>query len=91
MSRQNDIQIEGGVLVMQLGVKRGRAFLILGAGGIIVALFSGLEAHVPWLAAVCSGFTGGCQETVLFTFMGVQLWIWGLVFYFLLLIAPLFS
>ncbi len=74
---------------MQLGVKRGRAFLILGAGGIIVALFSGLEAHVPWLAAFCSGFTGGCQEAVLFTFMGVQLWIWGLVFYFLLLIFAL--
>ncbi len=74
---------------MQLGIKRGPAFLILGTLGIIVALLSGLEAHVPWIAVLCSGLTGGCRETALFTLMGVHLWIWGLAFYVLLLLFAL--
>ncbi len=70
---------------MQFGSKRDHALLVLGCFGIVAAVLSGLEAHVPWLASLCSGFSSGCRETARFTLIQLPLWVWGLGFYLVFL------
>ncbi len=68
---------------------RKGALLGLGFLGILAAVLSGLEAHVPWVASLCAGFTSGCQETAQFTWLHLPLWTWGIGFYVLFLIFVL--
>ncbi len=57
---------------------------LAGAGFAVVA---GLADKYPWLHSLCAGVGDGCKDTVLYTVLGIPLWIYGTAFYALLAAA----
>ena len=67
-------------------LKRARLLLVLSFLGLVVAGVSGAAEYVPWLAATCGSFSGGCKETAEFTLFTMPLWLWGAIYYIALAI-----
>jgi protein-disulfide isomerase len=63
---------------------RKHLFLLLALIGLVVASISGLSQRLEWRAALCTGFTQGCQETAEFSLFGVPVWLWGVTYYILI-------
>jgi len=71
--------------------KLDTCLLVVGLIGLALAALSGLAEHVGFLHDFCAWFSGGCQVTAAFTLFRVKVWIWGAVFYGLILYAIIFS
>jgi len=71
---------------MSVALKRARLLLVLSVLGLVVASVSGAAEYVPWLAALCGSFSGGCKETAEFTLFTMPLWLWGALYYVALVV-----
>jgi protein-disulfide isomerase len=60
--------------------------LVLSFAGILAALLSGFSHHLEWLASLCTGFGDGCKVTAQFRLFGGPVWLWGVVYYLLVLL-----
>jgi protein-disulfide isomerase len=69
---------------------RSKGLLIVGIIGLIISSVSGLAEHVPWLQSLCAGISDGCRETAEVTLLKLPLWIWGVGFYVVLILAVFF-
>jgi len=58
-----------------------KPLFILTLFGLCVAVLSALESHVPWLAAFCGSFGGGCKETASFTLFRIPVSYWGIAYF----------
>ncbi|GKT07034.1 hypothetical protein DSTSK_03390 [Desulforhabdus sp. TSK] len=68
---------------------RFRMFWILGLLGLFISLLAGLAGYFPWLQSLCTGFGGGCKETVEVSLLYLPLWVWGAGFYLVLTLSAL--
>ena len=68
---------------------RKRMLLLLSVAGIGLSILSGLEGRVEWLDALCGFLGGGCRETLKYSLLGIEVWIWGLAFYGILAVVVL--
>ena len=69
---------------------RFKYLLVVSAVGLIIAVLSGLEGRIEWIASFCGFFGEGCRETIVFKMLGVPVWLWGAVYYAILIGALLF-
>ncbi|MGV8074797.1 MAG: thioredoxin domain-containing protein [Syntrophobacteraceae bacterium] len=65
-----------------------RQGLLLAAGvlGLFFAVLSGLSEHVKWLGGICNSVSDGCKETAEFTLMQIPMWLWGIVYFSVLVL-----
>lgn len=73
-----------------IGKNRFKYLLVLSAVGLGVAVLSGLEGRMEWLASFCGFFGEGCRETTVFKLLGVPVWLWGAAYYAVLIGTVLF-
>lgn len=71
-------------------VMRFKYFLILSVAGLVVAILSALEGRVEWLASFCGFFGDGCSDTAQFQLLGIPVWLWGILYYVVLIGALFF-
>lgn len=53
--------------------------------GLLFAVLAGVSEKYPWLHALCAGVGDGCRDTVSYTLWKIPVWIYGAVFYVLLM------
>lgn len=70
--------------------RKTKILLSIAGLGLLIAAAAGLAHSWEWLAAVCSGFGDGCRETADYRFLHAPLWVWGVLFYLVLMSALVF-
>jgi protein-disulfide isomerase len=62
-------------------MNRNRAVQILSIAGLIIAVLSALEVHLPWLASLCGYLGDGCRNAEAYTMFTIPIAYFGIGFY----------
>jgi 1,4-dihydroxy-2-naphthoate octaprenyltransferase len=66
-------------------MNRNRAVQILSIAGLIVAVLSALEAHLPWLASLCGYLGDGCRNAEVYNMFTIPIAYVGIGFFTVLI------
>nr|WP_321402154.1 thioredoxin domain-containing protein [uncultured Desulfobacter sp.] len=69
---------------------RNRAVQFLSIAGLIVAMLSALEVHLPWLASLCGYLGDGCRNAEAYTMFTIPIAYFGIGFFTALIVTTFY-